>query len=324
MGNKLTAILILGENRNGTTWLANTLYEQFDIIMPYHPLHFGLIETSLYSINHEFQKLKSEQDQKEFIQSYFRSDVFNILEGDTQAFANRNFTNYYEFLIELLAQQAFKQNKKAFAIKLEPRIFSHENDLNTFLQILNSKEIIVKPICIKRNFKDYFISAKSLFKKTQNKNKVHNISAVSTKIITARYKYYYNKFTSFINKKDGLLIDFEAFKTNHKKSIERLKDYLGLEYSVDSENIAAVKNSSGDKELKRINMIDQVLIFLIKTIPFADSLIIKFLEIYKNKSNSSKYIYYRIDRSKNDREALIEEFQNSFEEKLLSQLESES
>lgn len=320
--NDLTAILILGENRNGTTWLGNTLHEQFEISIPHHPLHFGLIETSLYSLNEIYKKLESAEDKKIFLTDYTRSDVFNSLEANASAFANEDFETYYDLLIKLLVNAALTRKHKAFAIKLEPRLFAHEKDLKIFISKLKTQVKVIKPICIQRDSNKYLHSSLSLFSKTKNKNKVHNKSWMSKMILTARYKYYYNKFHSFVKKWNGMEIDFRYFEKNQEASLLLISKYLELNIQNNPKQ-KLVKNSSSEKKQLSLSTFDKLIISFVKFVPFVDQLIIKSIESIKNKSNSSKYIYYRIDRSKNDREALIKEFKNSFEEKLIQQLESE-
>lgn len=308
----ITPILIFGENRNGTTWLGNTLIKEFDVFMPHHKLHFGMLETSLFSINQKWKDFHSKADYQSFLNEFSTSDLFITTHGRIENYQNKAYDNYYQFFIALMHSATIEQNKKTWAIKIEPRHLYHTKEWNKFIDILIDKYGSIKYIVIQRDFEDYFKSAKNLYTISKTKNALHKSSWLNSAIIAARYKKFYSKTTQLRKHWDHIKIQYDSLKNQHEQTLGKISNYIKIPQSTIECDF--IKNSSSNASKYSKSIVDNVICVIVNKSILADKIIIGIQELlYKIIKPNTDYIKYRIIKFKEDPDQLNKEIPDSFE-----------
>ena len=318
--SKVAAVLIVGENRNGTTWLGNLLRDKFGLFSPSHPLHFGCLEVNLFSLNQRWENIRSKSDYEEFLKDYSQSDLFSILEGDVESLRDKNqFPSFYHFFLFLLQSYLKTHPHPAWALKLEPRHIAHSADLKEFLRLVEAGFGPLKIIVIQREFEGYFNSAKTLFGKAVRKNKIHRFGFVSSMIIAARYGFLYRICVGRLPKCDVIQLRYEDLLSNRTDSLSRIADLTGLKFNSRQPTVEAEQNSSSALTKKRHS---SRIAKLVSNSGFLSWLIVGTLErVRRIFGIETTNVYYRIRMAKESPAELKKQFENTAEEKLIKYID---
>ena len=95
---KINGIFVLGGQRTGTTFLANLLVSQNKILGVTHPKHWGIYESSFFSIiENRFGDLKNKINYLSFISVMSKYDYFRLMGFDFNKLKNLNVDSYKDF-----------------------------------------------------------------------------------------------------------------------------------------------------------------------------------------------------------------------------------
>jgi len=155
---QITPVLIVGLNRNGTTWLGNVLSQCFGITTAHHELHYGFCETDLYENVKYWKNFDDLNSYIFFLENYANADLFKILEGDKNYFIKNRATNFYDFFFELMDQLSRKQGNQYWTIKLSAGFFHDKKEFEALQGELNKRYGKVRYIIIQREYDDYIRS----------------------------------------------------------------------------------------------------------------------------------------------------------------------
>ena len=251
--NDVMPVFILGNNRCGTTFVGNLLTQNFDISTIEHPLHFGILESNIYSYKKYFGDFSNLDNYIKSVGLFAQSD-FQILAGlPEDFFLKRRAASFYHLFLDLMDEHAKANFKSSWTTKIDPNLFIDQKELDTFLDLVEQRYPQAKFIMIERNYFDYINSLMNM--KGKAKKHIQGNSLRRHAFIAHRAAiYFYNnrKMEVLLKQKLGLKILFEEIIKNKEEGLETIKNYLGLSPTSSNKEVAVFKrNTSFHSEKKK-------------------------------------------------------------------------
>ena len=211
-------IFIVGNQRSGTTWLANILCQHSKIVgVQGEPI--GIRESTYFNlIEGFFGNIKDDNNFIQFIETFGSSDYFRLTGVKKESFYKKRPTSYVQAFRLLL--DTFTNNENAFYwLEKTP---GH----TLFLSKLSKYFSEAKFIGIKRNTID---TIKSAVRRTLIRNKIIKKIFILRRLLQHfKYVKHLNKFESHSNK--IMIINYEDLRTNRKEILTRLCHFLELDF----------------------------------------------------------------------------------------------
>lgn len=250
----ITPILIVGVNRNGTTWLGNIISQCFDIAAPRHPLHYGYCETEIYENAAYWGDIRPINRYIHFLDNYCPSDVFRLLEGNRDYFEEHPSESFYDFFVEIIEQYARSQGKDYWAMKISSLFFKDEDEFEKFEAVLKKRYPTIKYIVIQRDFDGYIRSYINMLGEARTRRNTwlkKRLSGISGALF---YHYYYPRMYNILPEEDTLRIAYQDLKENFEQTVNDIANFI--EYPKPPQpdaNKRNVQNTSftGGKVLKK-------------------------------------------------------------------------
>ncbi|SFB01027.1 Sulfotransferase domain-containing protein [Lentibacillus halodurans] len=232
-------IFIIGTQRSGTSWLANTIsnHSQVAAVINHKETYEGIHESAFFShVKYHFGDLNDFNNYVEFVESFKNSDYFKLLGLDDSLLYSRHFQSYEEIFNMLMSNYCEKE-KKDFWLEKTPAHSLH-------LQEISSYFTNCKFIAVTRDTCDVLSSYYKL--KGNGKNKFFFILKELFRI-TGYYKHI-NKFVK--HKKNIYCITYNDLLNKQDKTLKEICDFVCLPYEVNMKNIKFKKNSSFKNNLE--------------------------------------------------------------------------
>jgi len=317
-------VLIVGFDRNGTTWLGNILSRCFHISGPCHDLHYGFCEVNLYDNATYWGDFDNLNQYIHFLDNYCPADVFKILEGDRKYFEENRAANFYEFFFETIDQFTRKQGDQYWTIKLDYGFFNDADEFYQFKHALNQRYSTVKFIIIQREFNSYirsYINTIGKAKLNRNTTFKKRISGITG---TMFYHYYYKNIYKLLANENTLKLRYENLKMDFEGSLQKIASYI--EYPEKPMPDALHQNFSntsftGGKEQQKDTLISLSNI-LFKNFPPLTTLAVRLRYRFQKKSNLPP-LWRRLTKAKHFKTDLLQELQATEQFKLLEFIKKE-
>lgn len=319
--HQITPVLIVGLNRNGTTWLGNTLSQCFRMTGPRHELHYGVCEVNLYDNATYWGDFSNLNQYVHFLNNYCPADVFKVLEGDRAYFEKNRAANFYEFFFETIDQLTRKQDNQFWAAKLDPGFFHDTVELDKFKHALHKRYTKVKFIIIQREFNDYIRSYVNMIgeaKLTRNTSLKKRISGITG---TMFYHYFYRKMNRLLANEDLLKLPYENLKNDFEDSLKQIASFVeypdkpmpdALQRNVQNTSFTTEKTQQKDALIDVSN-------FVFKNIPPLTVLAVRLRYRFQKKPNLPP-LWWRLAKAEHFPEELKQELQATGQFKLLELL----
>lgn len=227
----ITPILVVGVNRNGTTWLGNILSQCFEIAAPHHPLHYGYCETELYENAAYWGDIRPINRYIHFLDNYCPADVFRLLEGDRAYFEEHPSESFYDFFVETIEQYARSQGKTYWAMKISTLFFKDKEEFEKFEGVLKKRYSKIKYIIIQRDFDDYIRSYINMIGEAKTRRNTWLKKRLSGISGTLFYHYYYPRMYSTLSEKDTLRIAYEDLKKDFEQTVADIAEFIEYQES---------------------------------------------------------------------------------------------
>lgn len=295
-------IFLLGLNRNGTTWLGNTLSDQFSIATAKHPFHYGVVESTIYANYCYFGKFETINKYLEFLEVYCQSDFFQILGDSKEYYYHLKFDSFFDFFLELMDRYALRTNSALWLTKLDPYLILDKKAWNEFISLVEKRYEFPLFIGIQRNFDDYMNSAIVLQNKSLTSRarwKKNFLAIVNTSV----YIQAYDLIKRFLEPK-SLLVTFEQLKSNHEVTLQSIQQHYDFPKAA-TEQIF-LKNSSFDSVKRKTNKKYGILHFILKYSGLSSLIIPIVLYRYK-KSPVASPMWWKLKKVRYFRNQFLEE-----------------
>lgn len=155
-------LLVLGLNRNGTTWIQNILCNHPEIVGAQHKAHWGAHESGICRNILYWGDLSNNDQFIRFLELYSSADNFKLVKGDKDYFYENRPKNFTEFYLELMDNYARKENVKYWVTKLDPLFYKFPEMLEDFLERAKDRYDEIKFISIKREYKKVLESSMNM------------------------------------------------------------------------------------------------------------------------------------------------------------------
>jgi len=211
-------IFIIGNQRSGTTWLANILCQHSKIVgVQSEP--FGIRESYYFNIiDRYFGNLKNDNNFNQFIDVFSSSDYFILTKVDKDIFYKERPTNYVQSF-KLLMNTFAEKNNAEFWLEKTPGHTLYLNKLSKYFKTASF-------IGIKRDIVDILKSA--VRRNTFRNNRIKKLFILRRVLQYYKYDKHLNKFNSISNR--ILLINYEFLRKNPKKIISKVCQFLNIEF----------------------------------------------------------------------------------------------
>lgn len=210
-----------------------------------------------------------------------------------------------------------KKDTKYWTTKLSPLFYRRPKMLKKFFQKANERYGNVKFIGIKRKYENVLESALNMQganKKWRRKAFKKEIFAINNMI---NYAYGYNSIKNIISERNGLMLQFNLLRNNREKAIEKIVNYLNINYSkkMHRDNYPANSSYKGRKKITTLPNWEKKIItkYLLPLFESNESLP-RMLQHLKNSLigfPDSCPLYFRLLKMNN----MKEEFKKELEEK---------
>lgn len=211
-------IFVIGNQRSGTTWLANILCRHSKIVgVQKEP--FGIIESAYFNgIEGYFGNLKNSNNFYQFFETFSRSEYFKLTKVDKNLLLENKAKNYVSFF-RLLMDSFAKNANTDFWIEKTPAHTLYLNKISKYFRD-------AKFIGIKRNI---FEKLKSAAKRSHFRNILTRLYFILGRTFNY-YKYdkHIDKFNSHSNQ--IFIVDYDLLKKNTKTVITKLCEFLEIKY----------------------------------------------------------------------------------------------
>ncbi|MFX1378936.1 MAG: sulfotransferase [Promethearchaeota archaeon] len=211
-------IFIVGNQRSGTTWLANILCQHSKIV-GVQSKPYGIRESRYFNwIEGLFGDLKNNNNFIHFIETYGTSDYFRLTGISKDLFYQQRPKTYFQ--VFRLLMDTFANNKKAeYWLEKSP---GH----TLFLYKISNYFKTAKFIGIKRNAID---TIKSAVRRTAIRNNVVKKLFILRRLIQY-YKYdkHLNKFLVHSNR--TIILNYEDLRKKPQEVIKKVIIFLGLNF----------------------------------------------------------------------------------------------
>ncbi len=321
---RITPVLIVGLNRNGTTWMGNILSQCFRMTGPRHDLHYGFCEVNLYDNGKHWGDFSNLNQYIHFLDNYCPADVFKILEGDRKYFEEKHAANFYEFFFETIDQFTQKQGNQYWVAKLDPGFFHDPAEFEVFKRTLHERYNKPKFILIQREYNDYIRSYINMIgeaKITRNTSLKKRISGITG---TMFYHYFYRKMNHLLADKDVLKLPYENLKNDFEGSLQQIASFVeypdapmpyALRRNVQNTSFTGKKKQQKDALIGLSNVV-------FKNIPPLTSLAVGLRYRFQKKSNLPP-LWWRLTKAERFPKKLEEELKMTEQFKLLEFLKDE-
>ena len=236
-------VIILGNNRCGTTFLGNLIVQNFEVSTIEHPLHFGILESNIYSYKKYLGDFTNLNNYIHSVEQFVQSD-FHILSQLPQDYFYKNRqASFYHLFLSLMDEHARLNYKSAWVTKLDPNLFADKAELALFLNIIKERYKEVKFILIKRNYTDYISSLMNMNgrgKKNVSGGLIRRNVFIGHK--AAIYFHNYREMEKLAKENKGLFIRYESIIKDKEQGLKDIGDYLGQEIN---------RDRSSEKDYKR-------------------------------------------------------------------------
>jgi len=227
----IVPIFIMGSARNGTTWLGNSLCAHPEVVGAQHVVHWGQKESKIYSCWKYAGDLTDDYKFIQFIELYSSTDYFQLVDGDKEFFYRNRPKNFFDLYLTLMDQYAMKQNVRYWVTKLDPRFYEHPRDFKLFLGHLEERYPLCRFVGIRRAFSQVLRSYLGM----EGQNSIHKMTSpqkhLAALLESARYVIHYKGISEVIAEKNGLLLEFEEFKSDHERCLQKICSYLGADFT---------------------------------------------------------------------------------------------
>jgi len=295
---KIIPIFIMGENRNGTTNLGNSISSFSNISSITHELHWGSHETDILSKQKYFMKIKNINQYMKFLSMFLKSDLFIIANTDESILYKKKYDNFYELFFEVMDEHTKNNNNTYWVTKLSPSFCNNKKEYQYFIDLVLNRYEDYKLICIERNVYSVMKSYLNMQNASKRrKNILLKYFAVLANCMSQAYNYQFYK--KEINNKNGIYVVFEDYIKNKEKVMRKIADYLKIDYDKEF-NIKNnyVQNSSffTNKKIVKISkkytlFAYKISLFLVKILPGLARLIGRYRN---NKMKDIDIFYYRL------------------------------
>jgi len=228
---EITPIFVLGSARNGTTWLGNMLACHPKIAGAHHQVHWGIDESNIYQSTKYAGDFSDDRQYIQFLEAYACSDYFVLSKGDKDYFYQHRPSCFEDFFLNLMDEFARKEGVNYWVTKLDPDFFLHKKALRRFLQRLYQRYSRVKFIGIRRDFPGVLNSYLNM----EGANSIYKLSPLKKRmgiiLESARYVSHYCAIELLVAAHDGLYLSFSDFRKNHMTCLNRIGEYLDLDFA---------------------------------------------------------------------------------------------
>jgi len=320
--SSITPILIVGFNRNGTTWLGNILSQCFDIATARHELHYGFCETDIYQNAKYWGDFKNLDNYINCLETYSKGDIFKVLEGDQAYFREYLPANFYDFFFTMIDAFARRQNHRYWVIKLNFDFLKDKDELTFFKTELNKRYSSVKYINIQRDFNSYIDSYINMIgdarirRNTPYKKKFAGITGAMF------YHYFYRQADRLLQNEDVLKISYQSLKKDFETNLNDIKTFIDYEGSPKTEQLKRnIQNTSFTTAKKEhSNIFIKLANFIFKYFPPITNLAVRLRYKFKQK-NTLPPLWWRLTKAEHFQEAFKKELQQSGQLLLKEQFE---
>jgi len=321
--SSITPVLIVGLNRNGTTWLGNILSQCFDITAARHELHYGFCETDIYQNAKYWGDFKNLDNYINCLETYSKGDIFKVLEGDQAYFREYLPTSFYDFFFTTIDNFAQKQNHRYWVIKLDFDFFKDTDELEVLKEELNKRYKSVKYISIQRDFNGYInsyinmIGDSGVRRNTSWKKKMAGVTGAMF------YYYFYRRADKLLQNKDVLKISYQSLKQDFETNLNEIKTFINYEgvpkVGALKRNIQNTSFTTTKKE--HSNVFIRLSSFVFKYFPPINNLAVRLRYRFKKK-NTSPPVWWRLNKAQYFKQELREELKQTKQLPLLEYMDS--
>lgn len=206
-------VIVLGNARSGTTWLSNLVVTNFKFVSPFHPLHYGIIETNLLRNKIYFESRSWNKNTDAFyncIIPFLGSDLFTSTGLSKEKFLSFDFKHrgFYDLFFDLLDDLAISRNSSGWITKLDPLFYVYRDELRVFTRCLHDRYKEVKYISIIRPYHD---NLKSYINVTGPKFSSRQLlirNVMSYLLGAARYRYFNSSIENYMGVRKGLRLSY--------------------------------------------------------------------------------------------------------------------
>lgn len=217
-------MFIAGQNRTGTTWLANTLAQRYPVAVAQHSLHYGAKEPNIYLAHRYWGTFDTIEEYLLFLATYSRGDYFALAQGDYEYFLQNPASSFYDFYFSLMDRWVATSDFRTWGAKLDPVLFYRKKRARHFIRSVMQRYGEFRLIVISRDFDSYLRSSLGTAERRSR-----GISAVrrraSMALATARYHHFYRMVTNICAPLDPLLLDYESLDSERARS--QLDEFVG-------------------------------------------------------------------------------------------------
>jgi hypothetical protein len=211
-------IFIVGNQRSGTTWLANKLC-QHSKITGVQEEPFGIRESQYFNvIEGYFGNLKNDNNFSQFIESFGSSDYFRLTGIDKEFFYKHRPKNYVQVFRLLMDSFATKESAE-FWLEKSP---GHSLFLNKISNYFKD----AKFVGIKRNTVDIIKSA--VRRRFVRNNLIKKLLIVRRVLQHYKYDKFIKKFNATSN--NIMMISYEELRERTQEILINVLEFLGLEF----------------------------------------------------------------------------------------------
>lgn len=293
--SKLTPVFYLGENRNGTTLLGNTLVNNFDLAAPSHEIHYGILENFLIGTKKRYN-FNDENIYSEFINIYSTTDFFILANGDKSYFEKNRQKDFYHFFLEMMDQYALSQGKYCWCTKLEPLFFLDEPELSYFLEIVEKRYGDFKLISIERDTTSFLKSSWQLaINQKEKRNTPLSKILYITQLSIRKNILYRFRIPKLINSDKCLKLIFEEMIKNRKYCELQIEKHIGRKCQ--QTNVTYKKNTSFDTKKGDLNLPIWINTLFLR-VPFLLRILSPIYISLSKKKNTQKIFWWKLQELK--------------------------
>jgi len=314
--SEISPVILIGLNRNGTTWLCNELLGCFDIISHEHPLHYGFKEPYLHTNRRFWGDLNKTDRLIRFLEAYSGGDLFQLAKGDKEYFYEHPPKNFYDFYFNLMDRFCAKEGKQHWLTKISIAMFQHPEEWADFLEQLKARYSKVYFVGIKREYRQYINSYSNMIGyRNTNKNALYK--QLGLRVTGSAYYYgFYPKIEAFLKEEGGLLVLFEDLKTDHATTMSEIGAYLQMDFLYQKKELPQ-NTSYTDGKKSELKGVTNIIERLFSRIPILSRWV-----VWLRRNSKQPYpVSYRLLKQQFFTEKMRTEFKNSNQLRLLEYIE---
>lgn len=224
----VTPVFIVGANRNGTTWLGNSLLEHFPVAGARHPLHYGIKEANVLRNHQVWGDLSVLDNLIRYAELFSSSDFFRLIGGAKEDIYRDRPTSFYESFVLMMNDMARRQGLRYWTAKLEPAFFIGTGELDRFLNVVSSRCRTPKFIGIRRDYGPFLTSVLNAPGVTASPRRSRRLRAARWVEGSAMYFGAYPRMERFVADRGGLFFTFEGFRDTYDEHLAAIGAYLGV------------------------------------------------------------------------------------------------